>query len=373
MATRKGVELRTDFTASDKNFQPVLKRTQRGVKKLGKDAKKAGEDGAKGLDKLKKKLTAIKTVAGKAAIAVAAVTGGAMLLRSKNEKASIIAQQASLADMEIERFQRLAHVLKGFRIEADETADIVEELRKVTGEAFREGDSTKANAFKMLHIDLEKFMKLNPIEQLQQLNESFNKIRKEDKGEFKAAFAMDELISDMGMKLKPLMKLPEAEFRRRLIEAESRIRPEEMIRKGAAAHERERGQVLGFGKEDADRVLSIFSGGFSALKETKFGKLGARSAFNPAITFDPEGAKAKDEADKKVAKEASTFEKTLKAINKGTNPYNMALMGMTVSGGGVRPSENKMLTVMEKLAALNAKGWEVQTKSLDLWESELKQ
>jgi hypothetical protein len=347
MATRKGVELRTDFTASDKNFQPVLKRTQRGVKKLGKDARKAGEDGAKGLDKLKKKLEKIKAVAGKTALAVGAVTGGVMLNRSKNERMSIIAQQASLADMEVERFQRLAHVLKGFRIEADETADIVEELRKVTGEAFREGDSTKANAFKMLHIDLEKFMKLNPIEQLQQLNESFNKIRKEDKGEFKAAFAMDELISDMGMKLKPVMKLPEAEFRKRLTDAGSRILPREMVEEGAASFEKQRGQFLGFGKEDAEKILSTFSGGFSALKKTNFGKLGARSAFNPNITFDPEAAKEKEEAEKSVAKEASNLEKTLKSMNRG-DPRNVALMGMIGLGGGVRPVENKILKATEQ-------------------------
>ncbi len=347
MATRKGVELRTDFTASDKNFQPVLKRTQRGVKKLGKDAKKAGEDGAKGLDKLKKKLEGIKSKAGAAAVAVAAVTGAVMAGRSKNERMRDIALNAQVADMEVERFQRLAHVLKGFRIEADETADIMQELRKVTGEAMVEPDSTKANAFKMLHIDLEKFKELNPLEQLQQLNEAFNKISKETDGDKKVAFGFDELISDMGTKLKPLMKLPEQEFLRRLTDAGSRIVPRRMVEEGAAAHEKERGQFLGFGKEEFDRILGLRKGGFDPIKETKFGPLGARSAFNPAITFDPEGAKAKDDADKEAAKETSKLEKALKSINKG-DPRNVALMGMIGLGGGVRPVENKMLKKQEE-------------------------
>jgi len=348
MATRKGVELRTDFTASDKNFQPVLKRTQRGVKKLGKDAKKAGEDGAKGLDKLKKKLEGIKSKAGAAAAAVAAVTGVVMAGRSKNERMRDISLNAQIADMEVERFQRLAHVLKGFRIEADETADIMQELRKVTGEAMVEPDSTKANAFKMLHIDLEKFKELNPLEQLQQLNEAFNKISKETDGDKKVAFAFDELISDMGTKIKPLMKLPEQEFLRRLTDAGSRIVPRRMVEEGFAQHEKERGQFLGFGKEDFGKILGAFSGGFDAIKNAKpFGKLGARSAFNPAITFDPEAAKAKEDADKEAAKETSKLEKALKSINK-ENPRNVAMMGMIGLGGGVRPVDDKMLKKQEE-------------------------
>ncbi len=367
MATRKGVELRTDFTASDKNFQPVLKRTQRGVKKLGKDAKKAGEEGARGLDKLKKKLEQVKSASGKAAIAVAAVTGVVMASRSKNERMSVIAQQADLADMEIERFQRLAHVLKGFRIEADQTAEIVEELRKVTGEALKEGDSTKANAFKMLHIDLLKFMELNPVEQLQQLNESFNKIRLEDKGEFKAAFAMDELISDMGMRLKPVMKLPNEEFRRRLTSAGDRIVPEMMVKEGAAQFEKERGQFLGFGKEEFDRLISGFGAGFDEIKNRPFGALGKRSAFDPSITFDPDAEKAKADAEKGVAKEAANFERTLKAINKDTNPFNLSLMGMTVSGG-VRPVENKLLKATEEAATSQKKTAEYTGEILGIFE-----
>jgi hypothetical protein len=348
MATRKGVELRTDFTASDKNFQPVLKRTQRGVKKLGKDAKKAGEDGAKGLDKLKKKLEGIKSKAGAAAVAVAAVTGVVMAGRSKNERMRDIALNAQFADMEVERFQRLAHVLKGFRIEADETADIMQELVKVTGEALSPTPGAKGDAFKMLHIDLEKFIKLNPIEQLQQLSEAFEKIRKEPKGEEKVRFGMDQLISDMGKKLIPLMNLPASEFTKRLTDAGSRIVPRKMVEEGFAQHEKERGQFLGFGKEEFDRILGLPKGGFSAIKETKFGKLGARSAFNPAITFDPEAAKAKDDADKGAAKETSKLEKALKSINKG-DPRNVAMMGMIGLGGGVRPVEREMVKKQEQI------------------------
>jgi hypothetical protein len=349
MATRKGVELRTDFTGSDKNFQPVLKRTQRGVKKLGKDAKKAGEEGSRGLDKLKKKLEQVKSTAGKAAIAVAAVTGVVMATRQKNERMSIISQQAGLADMDIESFQRLAHVLKGFRIEADQTAEIVEELRKVAGEALLEPTSEKANAFKMLHIDLLKFMELNPIEQLQQLNEAFNLIRKEEKGEFKASRATDALISDMGMQLKGVMKLPDEEFRRRLVEAGDRIVPEMMVKKGAETFEKQRGQFLGLGKEEYDKFLSTFSAGFDEIKSRPFGALGKRSAFDPSITFDPEGDKAREDADKEAIKEATNLERTLKRVNKNTNPFDLALMGMTVTGG-VRPVQNKAVKLQEQTA-----------------------
>ena len=120
-----------------------------------------------------------------------------------------------------------------------------------------------------------------------------------------------------------------------------------MVEEGAATHEKERGQFLGFGKEEFDRILGLRKGGFDPIKETKFGPLGARSAFNPAITFDPEGAKAKDDADKDAAKETSKLEKALKSINKG-DPRNVALMGMIGLGGGVRPVEYKMLKKQEE-------------------------
>ena len=44
-----------------------------------------------------------------------------------------------------------------------------------------------------------------------------------------------------------------------------------------------------------DTVNSI-----EALKKTNCGKLGARSAFNPNITFDPEAAKEKEEAENQL-------------------------------------------------------------------------
>jgi hypothetical protein len=368
MATRKGVELRTDFTASDKNFQPVLKRTQRGVKKLGKDAKKAGEDGAKGLDKLKKKLTAIKTTASAVAVKLAAVAAVGVGVKKANEQARDDLLDAQQANMDVERFQKLSFVLKGFRIEADETTDIIRELTNVTQEAVDEPTGGKASAFKMLQIDAEKFLKLDPVEKLQALAEAQKRVSPE-----RWIRASDEAISDLGRKISPVFELSSEEFIKRLTQAPAI--PKATLEAQRDQFEWTRTNVKGKGLDKLRKGAGIFSliNPFGSIKDQKFGALGGKSPFNPAITFDPEGAKAKDEADKKVAKEASTFEKTLKAINKGTNPYNMALMGMTVSGGGVRPSENKMLTVMEKLAALNAKGWEVQTKSLDLWESELKQ
>ncbi len=369
MATRKGVELRTDFTASDKNFQPVLKRTQRGVKKLGKDAKKAGEDGAKGLDKLKKKLTAIKDTAGKAAVKLAVIGAALAGVKKANELARDNLLEAQQANMDVERFQKLSFVLKGFRIEADETTDIIRELTNVTQEAVDYPTSGKASAFQMLQIDAEKFLKLDPIEKLQALAEAQKRVSPE-----RWIRASDEAISDLGRKISPVFELSSEEFVRRLKQAPAI--PEAVLKSQRDQFEAGRiakGKALNPLRKTASGSSWIFGGAnpFTTLKKQNFGPLSGKSPFNPDIIFDPKGQKEKEESDKNIAKEASTFEKTLKAINKETNPYNMALMGMTVSGGGVRPAENKMLTVMEKLAALNAKGNEVQTKSLDLWQSQL--
>jgi len=366
MATRKGVELRTDFTGSDKNFKPVLDRTRRGVRNLGKEAKKAGTEGSKGLEKLKKQLTDIKGKAGKAAAAMAVVTGAVMVKRTRDEEKRDILLNSQIADMGVERFQRLAHVMQGFRIEADETADIMKELGKVTGEALKETDSTKANAFKMLHLDIQKFKELKPIEQLQQLSQSFDKLRQEEDGQRKVDFAMDELISDMGTKLVPLFKLKPEEFTKRLMEAGDFILSDAVVRKGAAAFEKSRATVPGsFGLLDKRTATNPFATFTQNLKNLQFGPL-KNSAFDPSISFDPDAEKKQKEGEKEIEK----LEKTLTKINKPNSP--LTLMGLTMDGKSMRPVQNKMLTVMEKLAALEAKHFKVESEKLDLLQEELR-
>lgn len=364
MATRKGVELRTDFTGSDKNFKPVLDRTRRGVRNLGKEAKKAGTEGAKGLDKLKKKLTDIKGKAGAVAAAMATVTGSIMVNRTRNEEKRDILLNSQIADMGVERFQRLAHVMQGFRIEADETADIMKELGKVTGEALKETDSTKANAFKMLHLDIQKFKELKPIEQLQQLSQSFDKLRQEEDGQRKVDFAMDELISDMGTKLVPLFKMKPEEFTRRLMEAGDFILSEAVVRKGATAFEKQRAKVpLTLGLLDKRTATNPFATFTQNLKNLQFGPL-KNSAFDPSISFDPDAEKK----GKEVEKETEKFEKLLNTINKPNSP--LTLLGMTVNGVSMRPIDRLLLQQKKEIQELQ-KGNEINKQHFELMADKL--
>ena len=366
MATRKGVELRTDFTGSDKNFKPVLDRTRRGVRNLGKEAKKAGTEGAKGLDKLKKKLTDIKGKAGAVAAAMATVTGAVLVQRTRDEEKRDILLNSQIADMGVERFQRLANVMKGFRIEADETADIMKELGKVTGEALKESDSTKANAFKMLHLDIQKFKKLKPIEQLQQLSQSFEKIRQEEDGQRKVDFAMDELISDMGTKLVPLFKLKPEEFARRLAKAGegNKIIPEDFVRAGAKRFIEREGSVPGtFGLINKRTLKNPFAAMLGNLKNQQFTTL-QNSAFDPSISFDPDAEKK----GKEVEKETEKFEKLLNRINKPNSP--LTLLGMTVNGVSMRPIDRLLLQQKKEIQELQ-KGNEINKQHFELMADKL--
>jgi hypothetical protein len=359
MATRKGVELRTDFTGSDKNFKPVLERTKRGVKSLGKEAKRAGTEGAKGFDKLKLKLNQIKTSAGKAKgalIAVAAVGAG---VTKANESARNDLQNAQMANMDVERFQKLAFVLKGFRIEADETADILRELKNVTKEALDEPTGGKASAFKMLQIDAEKFAKLGPVEQLQAFAEAQKRLTDDT-----SVRGFDEAISDMGRNLAPVFQLSNEEFVKRLKEAPAV--PEEIIRAQINQFEIARGiKGKGINKLRMASGLSTGQNPLQDLKEQNFKLLGKGSPFDPSIKFDPVGDKEKED-------EKKTQDKIDKSLEKLTKPNSpMTLMGLTVDGKGVRPVENKMLTVMEKLAKLDAKIFKVESETLDLLQEQL--
>ncbi len=360
MATRKGVELRTDFTGSDKNFKPVLDRTRRGVRKLGTEARKAGTDGAKGLQKIKKQLTDIKAKAGKAKSAIAAIGVGVVGITKANEAARNDLQLSQMANMDVERFQKLAFVLKGFRIEADETADILKELKNVTQEAIDEPTGGKASAFKMLQIDAEKFAKLDPIGKLQALANAQKRLDSD-----RTTRAFDEAIGDMGFRITPLLNLTSQEFIKRLNEAPAV--PEAILKKQAQQFEGAR-QIKGDLINTGRKQLGLAAGGnvFAELKNQNFVPLGDKSPFDSSIKFDPVGDKeAEDEK-----KELDKLEKVLNKINKPNTPRT--LMGLTVDGKSMRPVQNKMLTVMEKLAALNAKQFKIESESLDLLEQELR-
>lgn len=361
MATRKGVELRTDFTGSDKNFKPVLDRTKRGVKSLGTEAQKAGVKGSKGLERISKRLDQIKMKAMAAKGKLAALAAIIAIVKSSNEKARDALQDSQKANMDVERFQKLAFVLKGFRIEAEDTADIIRELSNVTQEALHEPDGTKASAFKMLQMDVEKFAALDPVQKLQALAEAQKRLTGQT-----SIRALDELISDQGMKLDPVLRLSNDEFAKRLQNAPAV--PEAQIRDQADQFENYRKGLVGKSINAFRRAagLSVFENPFAGLKDQKFAPLGDKSPFDPSITFDPVGEKkAEDEK-----KELDKLDKLLNKINKPNTPRT--LMGLTVDGKSMRPVQNKMLTVMEKLAALNAKQFKIESESLDLLEQELR-
>ena len=361
MATRKGVELRTDFTGSDKNFKPVLDRTKRGVKSLGTEAQKAGVKGSKGLERISKRLDQIKAKAMAAKGKLAALAAVIAIVKTSNEKARDALQDSQRANMDVERFQKLAFVLKGFRIEAEDTADIVRELSNVTQEALDEPDGGKASAFKMLQMDVEKFAALDPVQKLQALAEAQKRLTGQ-----KSIRALDELISDQGMKLDPVLRLSNEEFAKRLQNAPAV--PESQIRAQADQFEFFRKSLVGEGINKFRRAagVSVLENPFAGLKDQKFAPLGDKSPFDPSIKFDPVGDKeAEDEK-----KELDKLDKLLNKINKPNTPRT--LMGLTVDGKSMRPVQNKMLTVMEKLAALNAKQFKIESESLDLLEQELR-
>ena len=143
--------------------------------------------------------------------------------------------------------------------------------------------------------------------------------------------------------------------------------PEALIREQAKQFEFFRKAIVGQGLKVGRRIGGLSTSARTAqAKDQIFKTLGDKSPFDPSIKFDPVGdKKAEDEK-----KDLDKLDKLLNKINKPNTPRT--LMGLTVDGKSMRPVQNKMLTVMEKLAALNAKQFKIESESLDLLEQELR-
>lgn len=335
MATRKGLELRTDFTASDTSFQSVLRRTQKGVKKLGTNTKKAGATAAKAMDKFKQKLDQVKTKAGQVKAVLDLLKDAWDFDKSQNEKLRDIKFGAQTAKMDIASFQKLTHVFRGFKIEAEEAAEIVREFANVTGEAFREPEGTKGEAFKQLHIDLEKFMKLSTVEKFQQLAQAYRSVLKEDKGTIKAEFASEELLGGESLKLQNFLMSDPAAFVRKFNQAQ--FIPETGVMAGADAFEWQRIKREQFETGGLNKWVQARHN-VTAQKNPLINLLtGDRSAFDPSIKGTDEGEKKKKaDAERKRESAQKALENAMKSM-RGERNFP-ALMGLSVTGGamGVR-------------------------------------
>lgn len=335
MATRKGLELRTDFTASDTSFQSVLRRTRKGVKRLGTDTKKTGTIAAKAMDKFKQKLDQVKSKAGQVKAVLDTLKDAWDFDKSQNEKLRDIKFGAQTAKMDIASFQKLTHVFRGFKIEAEEASEIVREFANVTGEALAEPEGTKGEAFRKLHIDLEKFMKLSTVEKLQQLAQAYRSVLTEDKGTIKAEFASEELLGGESLKLQNFLMSDPAAFVRKFNQAP--FIPEKGVLAGAQKFESQR--------ITAEKISTgIFKKWVEARHDATAQKnplinllTGDRSAFDPSIKGTDEGEKKKkEEAQRKRESAQKALENAMKSM-RGERHFP-ALMGLSVTGGamGVR-------------------------------------
>tara|TARA_R100001129_G_scaffold185562_2_gene174148 strand:- start:906 stop:2006 length:1101 start_codon:yes stop_codon:yes gene_type:complete len=324
MASKVGVELRTDFTGDDKRFKPVVARNIKDAKRTGKAWEDAGKKGSKGIGKMKNALVAVAKKATVVAAGIAAIGKEATVTRDK----LLLSKKA---DMGFENFQALAFVLEQFKIEADETAEIVFELSRAVGEA-AQGDTGKQDAFANLRISWEKFEKLKPLERVLALSKALQEL---PGGRDKGLAALGPILGDTlsTTVLTALGDLGPQELSRQMGQVLVRTQASgEKAKRDAdftrlMAHNKGLG-ILGKG-------LSLFRGDFSGLTRADFSQGAALSAFDPSIRpKDPAAEKAAADLEKKRLKleeeKAKEKEERIQALRTfgGGAKDPLALLGM---------------------------------------------
>ena len=339
MATKVGVELRTDFTGDDKRFKPVVARNIKDAKKTGKAWEDAGKKGAAGIGRMKKALGLLKKAASVAAVAVAAIGKETTATRDK----LLLSKKA---DMGFENFQALAFVLEQFKIEADETAEIVFELSRSIGEA-AQGDTGKQDAFANLRISWEKFEKLKPLERVLALSKALQEL---PGGRDKGLAALGPILGDT-LSTTVLTALGELGPERLAAQmGQVQVRTQASGEKAKRDADNARLNLKNRALESLGKTLGFARGDMSWLTKAKFSKGAAMGAFDPSIRpKDPAAAKAAADLEKKKlkleeekAKERDQRVQNLRKFGGGAKDP-LALLGMQGTVSKVNPVQKELV------------------------------
>ena len=348
MASKVGVELRTDFTGDDKRFKPVVARNIKDAKRTGKAWEDAGKKGTKGIGKMKNALVAVAKKATVVAAGVAAIGKEATVTRDK----LLLSKKA---DMGFENFQALAFVLEQFKIEADETAEIVFELSRAVGEA-AQGDTGKQDAFANLRISWEKFEKLKPLERVLALSKALQEL---PGGRDKGLAALGPILGDTlsTTVLTALGDLGPQELSRQMGQVLVRTQASGEKAKSDADATRLllRNKGLGF----AGVGLSKLRGDFSGLTRANFSQGAALGAFDPSIKpKDPAAAELEKKRLKLEEEKAKEKEERIQALRTfgGGAKDPLALLGMQGTVTKQNPMQRELVkqtSALDEIKQLN--------------------
>lgn len=260
---RKGTELRTDFTADDRELNAVHARQSRKTKEFARDWEKATARARRGTEKIQKSLdetgrkatqAAGKMKKGGAAVVAAAAATAAATKQTTDLVDKLIL--ADRADADFEQFQALAKVLEDFRIEADDTSELILELSRAIGEMKQEGgEGTKSNVFRELGIDAEKFEALDPVERVLALSRALEQLEDKDR----ALANLGQLIGDdLSIRFKPVLELGPEEIAKRL--GEVPVTSEAAARKAQEQERTVRRNVMDSAKNVASEIFNTIAG-----------------------------------------------------------------------------------------------------------------
>lgn len=340
---RKGTELRTDFTGEDSQLNQVHARQQRNAKEFGEEWKRAAAKAEKGTDKLGRSLNdtgkkadkaagKMKKVAGAAGLAAGAMVGVTKQTSDLVDKL-ILAQRA---DIDFEQFQALSEVFKDFRIDADDTSELMLELSRAIGEVKQEaGEGTKTNVFKELGIDFETFEKLDPINRVLALSAAMSRLEDKDR----ALANLGQLLGDdLSIRFKPVLEQGERKLQSQ-ISSVPIVSEAEAVK--AQDQERKARRAAAEGKTFLSKGINLLLGR-SSVDEFQRETAGAVSDGLKGVIIPPEFKEEIEEA-----------------FKEGTEPA-LRNVGNSAKGGGKinisDPSLIELLGIRSDRAAARKKG-----------------
>ena len=173
--------------------------------KLAKEVDKSTKANTKLNDSLKnqeKNASQSSFALNKVSLAVAAGVGGVIAWTNATVQANIeLEQQARLAGLSVQEFEKWAFAAKTVGVSADQMADAFNEIGLKSQDALQEGSGGFFDQLNKLNIDIKEFTQLDPAAQFEALGEALAGLN-----EAEQKFALDEIASDAGIQTQAVLE-----------------------------------------------------------------------------------------------------------------------------------------------------------------------
>ncbi len=205
--------------SSFKNVNKLLKEQQTALKKTGTETKKLTAENKKLQAQVKKSTAENKKfneslkntetnatnssfALNKVSLGVAAGVAGIVAWTNATVQSNIeLEQQARLAGLSVQEFEKWAFAAKTVGVSADQMADAFNEIGLKSQDALQEKSGGFYDQLNKLNIDIKEFTQLDPAAQFEKLGDAISGLNAQEQ-----KFALDEIASDSGIQTQKVLE-----------------------------------------------------------------------------------------------------------------------------------------------------------------------